>query len=344
MSARRWTFTENNSELSHEQIEQLFTEGKSYKYLIFQLEVGENNTPHYQGFVIFDGVRRLSALKKLLPRAHWEPARGSSLQNRHYCSKPIVDCNCTHCKDCQAPLSGPWQYGECPEGAGDRSDLKQLRESFKAGKRKRELIEDDAMLPTYAKHRKFAHELISLYPPARVAAPEVTLLYGPAGCGKTRQVFDTEDPEELWTTPVDDATWFDGYDGHGAALLDDFAGRLNKYSLNKLLRTLDRYPAKFPVKGSYVWFAPKRIYITTNIHPREWYEWEKREVQYAALQRRFTRVIAWRATGTESKQLDNGSEEFRKFFSTYQNRGVIGLEGGRIGVRIEPVDTFDFIY
>lgn len=49
---RRWTFTLNNPDDETESPELLakaLQPGKGFKYLIFQLEVGANGTPHYQG-------------------------------------------------------------------------------------------------------------------------------------------------------------------------------------------------------------------------------------------------------------------------------------------------------
>lgn len=161
---------------------------------------------------------------------------------------------------------------------------------------------------------RFASLTESLYPRQREEPPEVTLLYGPSGCGKTRQVFDTESLDDLWVKPADDNMWFDGYDNHPAALLDDFAGRLSKVSLVSLLRMLDRYVVQFPVKGGFVYFAPQRIWITTNIHPSEWYEWTGREAQYPALRRRFTRVVAWGADGTQHRQYNRGDEDWDLFW------------------------------
>jgi len=342
MSSRRWTFTINNPDPETESpdaIETACRAGKSYKYLVFQLETGENGTPHYQGFVIFDGVRRLSAVKSINARAHWEPAHGSSTQNRHYCTKPVPDCHCTHCNNIPPPLSGPFTYGECPESAGARSDLILLRDSLVSGKRKRDIIQDNDLLPAYAKYMRFADRVQSLIPPPRPIPPELTLLYGPAGCGKTRHVYDSED--DLWTRPVDDHLWFDGYDNHQAALLDDFSGKFSKTSLPLLLRIIDRYPVQLPIKGAHVWFTPLRIYITTNIHPRDWYEWTGREAQYASLYRRFTSIVSWRADSSSSRQYHRGDEGFNRFFTSYHSHTSY-LDAPRIGVTVTPVDQYDF--
>lgn len=79
--AKRWLFTLNNPT----PLERLDTNLVSY--LIVGDEVGAEGTPHHQGFVIFKEQTRLTALKKLLPRAHWEQARGTPFQNFVYCSK-----------------------------------------------------------------------------------------------------------------------------------------------------------------------------------------------------------------------------------------------------------------
>lgn len=48
--SKRWTFTLNNptEEETAEAIHEKFAE-KGYKYLVYQKEVGDNDTPHYQG-------------------------------------------------------------------------------------------------------------------------------------------------------------------------------------------------------------------------------------------------------------------------------------------------------
>ena len=58
-----------------------------YKYLIYGREVGDEGTPHLQGYVQLKKITRLTGMKKLHPTAHWEVAKGTEEQNRTYCSK-----------------------------------------------------------------------------------------------------------------------------------------------------------------------------------------------------------------------------------------------------------------
>jgi ribosomal protein L32 len=57
-------------------------------YLIAGKEVcPTTGTPHLQGYVVLKQDQRMSAMKKLNPRAHWKIADGSTEQNFVYCSK-----------------------------------------------------------------------------------------------------------------------------------------------------------------------------------------------------------------------------------------------------------------
>jgi len=301
-SSKRWCFTVNNPEVQEtpEFIKARVSIGKGYKYLVFQLEEGANGTPHWQGFVTFDGMRRLSAVRKMLPRAHWEFSMGSSPSNQHYCTKPVAGCGCKHCiNPVPTRLAGPFEDGVCPQGSGDRSDLIQLRDAIKAGKRKRDIVNDDNLFVIAAKYPRLSGigDLHDLFAQTSEEPPQVSLYYGPTGCGKTSGVRAAY-PVDRWESPIGKGGWYDGYDGEENALFDDFAGRASHTDLSSLLRLLDRGGVRVPVKGGFTWFRPKRIFITTNIHPYLWYDWSGRDAQYPALRRRFTNVVAWRGDGS----------------------------------------------
>lgn len=57
-------------------------------YLVGQLERSPTTGKrHVQAYVVFKCPQSLSAVKRLLPTAHLEMARGSPIQNKEYCSK-----------------------------------------------------------------------------------------------------------------------------------------------------------------------------------------------------------------------------------------------------------------
>jgi len=59
------------------------------RFIQFGKEIGEEGTPHLQGFVCFESAKTLSAVKKCLQtqRVHLEIARGNVEQNLAYTGK-----------------------------------------------------------------------------------------------------------------------------------------------------------------------------------------------------------------------------------------------------------------
>lgn len=274
------------------------------------------------GYVEFDGNRRFAAVRKLLPRAHWEPANGSAAHNKHYCNKPVAECGCSHCVPPPVRLDGPWEHGTvAQERQGARHDLVKFRDAIKSGKRKRELLDDDELASTVMTHKKLYEELRSVYKPAVSREVDVRLLYGPSGCGKTTDARTHTTDDNLWVSEIGGTSWFDGYDGEEAALFDDFGGAASHTRLDSLLRLLHEWVERVPVKGGHVWFVPKTIFITTNIHPRDWFDWTKRESQYAALRRRVTRLDTWRSDGVRRAPLGPGDRLFEAFWTTFDIAG-----------------------
>ena len=83
------------------------------QFLIFQLELSETETEHFQGYVqTNEKMTRNSIIEKLLPRGHVEFERSSPETNIHYCSKPLKNCTCSNCSKTSGKVGGPWKYGE----------------------------------------------------------------------------------------------------------------------------------------------------------------------------------------------------------------------------------------
>lgn len=118
MQSLHWCFTLNNyDETELDSIRQSLSK-EEIRYAIFGKEVGENGTPHLQGYVSFKTRKRLKPVKKVVgERAHVEVAKGNERQNRTYCSKADPE---------------PEEFG-IPSHPGKRNDLEDFKNSVKSG-------------------------------------------------------------------------------------------------------------------------------------------------------------------------------------------------------------------
>ncbi len=251
------------------------------EYLVYQEEIGESGTYHFQGYCEFTRQLSMIQAKDLLGGAsvHLERRRGSQSEAIKYCKKD----------DTRVPHTEPYEFGE-PRLQGKRIDLEGFKDEVMAGKRKRDLLDDHVGI--IARYPKFYDQLTMMHRPERSEELVVTLLIGDTGLGKTRSVMDKygDDPD-FYVAPLNNGTmWYDTFDGHTKVLLDDFAGAASHISLCSLLRLLDRYPVLVPTKGSHTWWLPNEVFVTTNLLPKLWYKWENRGEQYKALARRFHKV------------------------------------------------------
>lgn len=146
--SRDWCFTLNNAEDEWE-----FPADPSTTYYIYQREIGENGTPHVQGFVQFKNPRAMGGLKKLIPRAHWESRRGTAQEASDYCEK----------NDSRQEGCAPIKWGIIKKGdrAGKRNDLNAFKESAQRGVKRKEMLEEHSEV--LAKYPQFAKEYMELY-------------------------------------------------------------------------------------------------------------------------------------------------------------------------------------
>lgn len=275
-------FTCNNPELPPDAFLQLFERSAPCTFVVFQKEVGENGTPHYQGYAEFSRAIRWSFMRRLVGQpVHCERRRGTAEEAVAYCQKD------------DTRVDGPFEWGTRKDPRpGTRNDLLGFVSAVREGKSFIELL--DVYPDVLAKHPHFRDRIRqALRPPPTERS--VVLYYGPPGTGKTKAVYD-EFPDVYSSPLMGRGFWLDGYDGDPVALLDDFSGARSHISRPELLRLLDRYPVKVPYKGGFVQWTPKTIIATTNYHPSEWYDW-KDSTQWTALSRRFTGVFLFKDSG-----------------------------------------------
>lgn len=244
---RAWCFTINN--YSNEDIQSITK--LDAKYLIAgQEKCPDTGTPHIQGYVYFDNAKTLRAISKLLPRAHFEKARGTPEENQRYCSK-----------DGDLLL----ETGELPS-QGRRSDLDIVRDAIKKGHNMRDVVEIAGSYQSI----KAAELYLKFNEPRYNDGPKIVKwFWGDTGAGKTRTaVEEAEQISEYYMTGLN-VKWFDGYDGHRCVIFDDF--RPDLCPIQTLLRLLDRYPLRVEHKGGSREFLAKNIWITCPEPPENYF-------------------------------------------------------------------------
>ncbi len=187
--------------------------------------------------------------------------------------------------------SGPWECGEYKSQQGARNDILDAISTAQENWSIAEVAQAHPV--TFVKFNRGISDYIFHVRPCRSIAnpPSVHLYFGPTGCGKTRKAYE-EDPGLYSKDPS--SMWFDGYHGQETLLLDDYSGAASKMSLNTMLQLLDRFPVNVQIKGGYAKMTARHIVLTTNLHPSVWFNYRKRESQYLALQRRFTKIVVFK--------------------------------------------------
>lgn len=150
---------------------------------------------------------------------------------------------------------------------GKRSDLSHIYESIRNGENIKDLWDDNP--EEFSKYHKAFEKYATLVQPTRNWQTELEIYFGDAGTGKSRKAHEENPDAYDLLIPNSDTIWFDGYNGHDTVIIDDFYGNM---PISMLLKLADRYAYRVPVKGGSTNFCPKKIIITSNVHPALWYK------------------------------------------------------------------------
>lgn len=269
--ARNWAFTVNNPT---EELD--LAEVPNLTYAVWQLEVGENGTPHYQGYVMFNDRVELSYLRNLIAGGHYEVAKGTPAHNRAYCTK-------------EGRIGEFYEIGIFPgTSQGKRTDLVALKEALIAGLTPSEYAHE--YFDVFLRYPHLLQNWTSANVQPRSSADPVTctLLIGFPGTGKSRLAWRLGNEQPGGVFRKWPGKWYDGYHGERTIILDDFRGSSLSFTGFKLL--VDRYPFRVELKGSTCEMAATNFYITTNQEPDQWWKEEVTGPELSAIFRRFTSV------------------------------------------------------
>lgn len=238
---------------------------QNLSYAVGQLEMAPTTErPHGHYVMVFKKTCRMTAVKAMFDNVGIHCEAPKSLKGAiAYVQKP------------ETRLEGPHIIGEIPKSAGSRTDLALYRDACLT----KSLVSLIDEYPDYvARYPRFTATCMSLV--KKDARPNVTVkvLWGPTGTGKTTYVH--EHFEDIYTVSSFSPEWWDGYQDQKTVLFDDFNGEI---PIGRLLRLLDRWPVRVPIKGGFVDLQAENIILTSNFYPHQWYP---NHPQYPALERR----------------------------------------------------------
>jgi len=264
MRSRGYVFTLNN--YTEQEVDDLRHCGS--KYLIFGKEIGENGTPHLQGYMWFATLKSLKQMKKISPRAHFEAQRGSFEQAIDYCKK-----------------DGSFEErGTAPMSRKEKGDTGAKRRREKnlscIEKDLSQLVEDGTIsINEVAVIKRAKHLLLNDGEPYSAEDVRGEWFYGPPGTGKSHKARQDNPGAYI---KQQDAYW-DDYEGEEVVILDDF----DFSGLGHYLKIwADKYPCKGKVKHMpSIPLKHKKLIITSNYLPEEL--WPDNEAMTKAVRRRF---------------------------------------------------------
>jgi len=239
-------------------------------YIKGQLEEGQERDTrnadstgflHWQIIVAFATKKRLSAVTDTFGKYHAEPTRSNAADEYVW-------------KDDTAIEGTRFLLGRKPLVRGNDKDWETIRDQARAGEL--EAIPADVYVRNYNSLKRIAVDHMR---PVSIER-QVVVFWGPTSTGKSHRAWEQAG---LSAFPKDPRTKFwDGYRNQENVVIDEFRGDID---IAHCLRWFDKYPVIVEVKGSSVVLSARRIWITSNIEPIEWYPNLDKTTQTAFLRR-----------------------------------------------------------
>lgn len=227
-----------------------------------QQERGAGGFLHWQMVVCFKTNKRRSGVVVAYPSAHAELTRSPAALAYVWKEDTRIE-------------GTQFEHGAPPFKRNSKTDWDAVWEAAKSG--------DLDSIPAQVKCQNW-NNIRSIRAehaqPSMRPVPVVHVFWGVTGSGKSHRAF-----EEAGAAPfVKSASnkWWDGYRGQDAVVIDEFAGMVD---ITHLLRWFDKYPLFVEIKGSTTPLKAFKFWVTSNIHPSDWYPNAPAE-QKAALLRR----------------------------------------------------------
>lgn len=244
--AKYWLLTIPENDFKPKDFEEL---PEGITYIRGQLECGEGTGyRHWQLIVYYAKKCRLAKVKSNFgSQCHAEPSRSEAARQYVW-------------KDETSVAGTRFEFGTLAMRRNDSTDWESARNDAREGRLDR--IPADVYIRYYGNLQRIRMEHMRA-----VGLPKrVRVYWGVSSSGKSYRAWSEAGLEAY---PKDPRTKFwDGYRGHEKVVIDEFRGSID---ISHILRWLDRYPTFVEVKGASVPLMCNEIWITSNLHPREWY-------------------------------------------------------------------------
>lgn len=287
VQSKYWCFTINN-----EQYKDSTLPTRVFQYCVMGNEVGDNGTPHIQGFLVMNVRTTLSRMKSLLPRAHLEVMRDiDPINASNYCKKgeqSKEEWKLLKDKGPNFGLNADWfesgdllaidhrggasggnakraRYTECIEAA-EKGDFTTIKENH-----------PDMYWNSYHTMKRIAMDNPKKCSNLKELKNE--WIYGRPGIGKSRRA-RFENPDHYIKSHN---KWWLGYKLEPTVLIDDL-GRTDAVWIGEYLKQwADHYPFPAETKGDGSVLRPERIIVTSNYTIEELFP--EQQLQDALLRR-----------------------------------------------------------
>lgn len=233
------------------------------QYIKGQLERGANTDYiHWQLLVAFERKCRLAHVKSIFgTTVHAELTKSKAANDYVW-------------KEDTAVMGTRFELGELKFKRNDPKDWDKIRDLARQGRL------DDIEACTYVCHYNSLKRIAADHMEPVAVERRVRVYWGVTGAGKSRRAWDDAGLDAYPKDPR--SKFWDGYRGQNHVVIDEFRGGID---ISHMLRWCDRYPVIVEVKGSSVVLKATEIWITSNLHPRDWYPDLDEETKNALLRR-----------------------------------------------------------
>ncbi len=318
--SRKYLVTINNPAekgYTHESIKAILSALQA-QYWCLADEVGQQQaTAHIHVFLYRKSAWRFSTITRHFPGGHVDTAKGTCVQVRDYIGKTG---EWESSEKALTAVQGTFEEGgELPQEHGPRAGNKAdspgaraeaILADIRAG------LSDIEMFTRYPRLMYSAQTLAMLREAVNKEQflneqREVTVYYifGPAGIGKTRYIFDLFPAKDICriTEYERGRVQFDSYHGQPVLVFEEFT---DSVGLTSLLNWIDRYPVYLPARYSDRIACFNTVFFTSNLPLSMQYEDIQRNKPeiWRAFLRRINHIIEFLPDGS---QVEHKTSEYK---------------------------------